>query len=109
VLNSRLSWGLLTALWVLAALAGVLPAMMSPMMFDAPGSSTNPLTIVFALLVATFPLVCIAGAVLPWILRRWRFAKWLFVLPLLHLGIAAVFMLALDRFCGGQFACGQLG
>jgi hypothetical protein len=103
MLNSNLSWYLLTAVWVLVGLAAVFPALMSPMAFDAPGSTSNPFTIGFALSVAIFPLVCLAAAALPWILRHWSFAKWFFLLPLVNICAFAFFVFALTHFSGGQF------
>ncbi len=103
MLNSNLSWYILTALWGLSALVAVLPAIMTPMMFDARGSTSNPFTIGLAASVAVFPLVCVAGAGLPWLLRHWPFAKWVFLLPVVDLGVIAAFVIALGYFSGGQF------
>jgi hypothetical protein len=106
MLNSNLSWYLMTAVWVLVGLAAVFPAMMSPMAFDAPGSTSNPYTVGFAASIAVFPVVCLAAAALPWMLRHWSFAKWFFLLPLADIGAFAFFILALNHFSGGQFGGG---
>jgi len=106
MLNSNMSWYVLTAVWVVVGLAAVFPALMSPMAFDASGSTSNPYTVGFALAIAIFPFVCLAGAVLPWILRHWSFARWLFLLPLIDIGALVFFILALEHFSGGQFGPG---
>jgi hypothetical protein len=106
MLNSNLSWYLSTVVCLLVGLAAVFPALMSPMAFDAPGSTSNPFTVGFALAIAVFPLVCLAGAVLPWILRHWSFAKWFFLLPLVDIGAFVFFIFALEYFSGGQFGSG---
>jgi hypothetical protein len=103
VLNSNLSWYLMSALWGVGGLLAIFPAILTPMMFDAPGSTSNPITVGLAVSVAAFPLVCLAGAVLPWLLRHFSFAKWLFLLPVLDIGVIAAFAIALGYFSNGQF------
>jgi ABC-type transport system involved in cytochrome c biogenesis permease component len=75
------------------------------MMFDAPGSQTNPLVLGLALSVVTFSVFCFLGAALPWILRKRPFARAFFLLPLICLVLIAVCFFALDYFCAGQFYC----
>src|ERR1019366_3242248 len=106
--RANLRWLILTALWILAGLAAVVPAMMTPMMFDAPGSERNPVAIGLAISVAIFPLVCLLSAVLPWIFRKWPFAAMFFLLPVANLAVIAAIVFTLDYFCSGQFSC-QLG
>jgi hypothetical protein len=107
-MRGHLRWLILTALWALAGLAAVVPAMMTPMMFDAPGSERNPVAIGLAISVAVFPLICLSSAVLPWLFRRRRFAAMFFLLPVANLALIAAIVFTLDYFCGGQFSC-QLG
>lgn len=104
MLNSKPGWYLLTALWVIVGLLAVVPALLSPMMFDAPGSTSNPCTIGLAISVAVFPLVCLAGAGLPWLLRRRPSSKWLFLLPLLGVAVIAAFVVAQNYFFNGRLA-----
>ena len=92
MLDSNLSWYLWTAFWVMAGLAGVFPAILSPMTFDAPGSTSNRYSIGFALSIGVFPLFCLSGAVLPWIFRHGSFAKWLFLVPLADIAFIAYFI-----------------
>ena len=107
MLNSNLSWTIATALCVLVGLGGILPAMMSPMMFDSPGSTSNPVTVALAISVAVFPLFCLAAAALPWLLRHWSLAKWVFLLPLVDIGIIIALFIALQYFYDGLFGGGS--
>jgi len=102
--NSNLSWVVLTALWAVAGLAAILPALMSPMMFDAPGSTANPVTIALAISVALLPLVCLVAAGLPWLLRHWPLAKWIFLLPGLHIAVILALFVVLSLVYDGRFS-----
>lgn len=56
---------LMTVVWCLAALFSLLMIVVSPMMFDAPGSEKNPVVIAAFWALVTFPFVvtgAIAGA-----------------------------------------------
>ena len=89
-----------------ATVFGAFAALMSPMLFDAPGSDSNPpVLLLFGSLVA-FPLTCILGIALAWIAyvrHRDRGAMWLSLLPILPIltGIAALVWLEVSN--GGQF------
>ena len=89
----------------MVGVASLLPVMMLPMMFDAPGSESNRLLIALAAAIAIFPLLCLIGAVLPWLFRRRSFARWLFLPPLLDLALVIIGFVALGHFCHGNFAC----
>jgi hypothetical protein len=106
MLNSNLSWTIATAVWLLIGLGAIFPALMSPMMFDSPGSTSNPVTVALAISVAVFPLFCLVAAALPWILRHWSLAKWVFLLPLVDIGIVIALFAALEYFSGGLFGGG---
>ncbi len=96
-----------TVLSALAALAGAMPALMSVMMFDAPGSTSNPWTILLFISTITFPLNCVAAIALSWLLYlvKWpRLACWLTLLPLLNLLLGAVALAGLQLLHGGQFS-----
>ena len=54
------------------AVVGLLPAMMSPMLFDAPGSDDNPALWALALAVWMFSVVAFASAIAPWLFLRRR-------------------------------------
>ena len=55
-----------TALWWLAAIPGAAIPIMTPMMFDSPGSTENLPLIITALLVVSLPVVAALYTVLAW-------------------------------------------
>jgi hypothetical protein len=62
-----------TVVWGVLLFPGLLGAALSPMFFDAPGSMGNPVAIFNALVVVSFPILCIisiAGVWLLWSLHR---------------------------------------
>ena len=59
---------IVTVIWALLLLPGLVGALLSPMFFDAPGSMHNPAAIINALIVVSFPLLCILSIVLIWAL-----------------------------------------
>jgi hypothetical protein len=64
---------IVTAVWGVLLLPGLLGAALSPMFFDAPGSMDNPAAWVNALIVVSFPVLCllsIGGSWLVWSVRR---------------------------------------
>ena len=102
---ANIGWIALSVGLIVVGLASLLPVMMLPMMFDAPGSESNRLLIALAVAVAAFPLLCLIGAVLPWLFWRRSFARWLFLPPALDLAFVIVGFVALQHFCQGNFAC----
>jgi amino acid transporter len=102
-----LGWLALTAVWGLGGIAAIFPAAMTPMLFDAPGSQSSALTIALAASIGILPVLCFSGAGLPWLFRRWRFAKGLFLLPAIDLAAIALLLTALGYLCDGQFSCGH--
>jgi len=85
-----------TILAIPAALLGGFAAIMSPMMFDAPGSTGNPQLVVMFLSVIAFPVLCVFAVVSAWIAfayRADRIALWLSLLPALPLIGGAVALL----------------
>ena len=95
-----------TVLGVPAVVFGAVMALMSVMMFDAPGSESNPPVILLFSSVVGFPLSCIFGVALAWIAiarRRDRGALWFSLLPLLPIitGVVAIVWLQLSN--GGRF------
>jgi len=91
-------WGAVSAIYVLLALISVAPVMMLPMMFDAPGSEENGALIAAALLLATFPISCLLGAILPWIFRKRTFARRLFLFPIFSVVGTVLAFLAASPF-----------
>jgi hypothetical protein len=101
----NLSWIAASVFWLIAALLSSGAAMMSFMMFDAPGSTSSVPTIVLFACVLTLPLFCLAGAILPWLFRSRRSAKWLFLIPFIDAGAIVAMFGFLQLFCGGNFTC----
>jgi hypothetical protein len=66
---------IVTAVWGMLLLPGLLGAALSPMFFDAPGSMDNPGAWLNALVVVSFPVLCllsIGASWLVWAARRRR-------------------------------------
>jgi uncharacterized membrane protein YbhN (UPF0104 family) len=103
--RATIGWISLSAGLVLVGLGSLAPVMMVPMMFDAPGSESNPLVIILAAMMVAFPLLCLISAILPWLFWRKSFAKWLFLPPILDLAAIVLMFVALEQFCHGQFRC----
>ena len=57
---------------VALAVFGLLPAMTSPMLFDAPGSQVSPVLWALAAVIWLFSVVALASAIAPWMLLRWN-------------------------------------
>mgnify|MGYP001627750256 CR=1 FL=1 len=105
-MNDKKGWRIgLTALSVLGALFSAPLVMMSPMMFDAPGSENNPLTQILFYSVLAFPVLCLMGGILPWVFKRHRLGIWLYALSGLAIGLFVVAVVLLQIQCGGDFAC----
>lgn len=60
-------------MWGVLFFAGALMAMMSPMMFDSPGSESNPHVIALFAAVVSFPILCLVSIVATWL--TWRFTR----------------------------------
>ena len=59
---------IVTVIWGLLLLPGLLGALLSPMMFDAPGSMQNPAAYINALIIVSFPCLCIVSIIAIWVL-----------------------------------------
>lgn len=104
-MQSRAAWIVVSVCLIGLAAVSLLPVMMVPMMFDAPGSETSPLTIAFALSVAAFPIFCLMGAALPWLFRRRKRAVWLFLVPSVDVAAIIAVIVALQFVCQSRLAC----
>ncbi len=98
-------WIVGTVLWVGAAVLSSGLAMMSFMMFDAPGSTESRLTVALFLSVLSLPAWFLAGAVVPWIFYKKRVGPWLFLIPGIDLLAIGLFFVLIDSLCGGSLAC----
>jgi len=61
-----------TAVWGVLLLPGLLGAALSPMFFDAPGSMDNPAAWINALIVVSFPILCLLSIAGTWMVWRLR-------------------------------------
>ena len=92
---------IVTLIWGALLLPGLLGAALSVMFFDAPGSVSNPAAWANALIVASFPVLCMLSIAASWIIwgRRKRdegrhlvgaqiAAACLPLIPILYIGAA---------------------
>ena len=82
-----------SVIYALLGLVGSVPAMMSPMMFDSPGSTQNPFTLALFASVISFPIVCLVGIVGAWTLYgkdRPGWARLFIHLPLINFAVLAI-------------------
>ncbi len=96
-----------TVLFGSGAVLGLMPALMAPMLFDAPGSTSNPGTILLFWSAFTFPVVCVVAIATAWILytrKRVRAACWVALIPLLNLICGAGALAWLQLFNEGNLS-----
>ncbi|OSQ48524.1 hypothetical protein TALK_08925 [Thalassospira alkalitolerans] len=79
--------------------------MMSPMMFDTPGSENNPVTQMLFYSLLAFPALCLMGGILPWVLKRHPQSIWLYALSGLAVGLFFASIVLLQIQCDGSFSC----
>ena len=60
---------IVTVVWGVLALPGLLAAALAPMFFDAPGSMNNPVAWLNALIVVSFPVLCLLSIGATWLFR----------------------------------------
>ena len=65
-----------TVIFSLAFLPALAFAFFSPMVFDAPGSNTNPGIVLYFWSIITFPVVILISLVLGWWLHRQGLSWW---------------------------------
>ncbi len=90
-----------TVIWLLAGLVGLLMAGFSVMIFDAPGSTSNPGAILLFLSIVSFPPACALAILVAWIsfsTNKLRFACWSTLLPLVSPLLAAFAVYVVDTF-----------
>lgn len=106
-------------LWIVAGVASLLPVVLSPMIFDYPGSESNPLTLGIFFSLMSFPVAAGVSAFCTPILaffahrtssdgpgRRLQYATWAAaLLPLVSVAAFIVFLALLEVFCDGHFHC----
>ena len=97
---------LATVLWALAGAASLLVVLFVPMLFDAPGSTSDPFAVTLAVSIVLFPLACLVSIVGSWIgyrKRRLRGSILFALLPLLPVAGALFAMVGHEAFAGGRF------
>jgi hypothetical protein len=83
----------------LSIIPAIFMCLMSFMMFDAPGSEKNPLTIFLVLAVWSYPVMAAGG-----IAMSFKNFKWM-LLPLVSVVLFVAGNILLGIFCGGKFTC----
>jgi hypothetical protein len=89
---------IITSLFAVLGLLGVLPALMSPMLLDSPQAQHSPIAILMFLCIATFPLVCFCSVLIAWLLfRRGQFSAsaWVSALPTINIALGMLLALLL--------------
>ncbi len=100
--------GLVNGLLALGTLVWPLAVFSTIFFFDAPGSSSNWITVALAISIATYPIPAVLGNVLFWANRKTsKPAALLLYTALSALGYIAIaaFVVLLDLVCAGKFAC----
>lgn len=95
----------LTIVSILGAFLSLPMVMMAPMMFDAPGSESNPITQLMFYSLLALPALCLMGGILPWIFKRHEISIWLYALSGLAIGLFFASVVLLQIQCGGDFSC----
>ena len=104
---------LASAIWGVLLLPGLIGALLSPMMFDAPGSANNPIAWINALVIVSFPCLSIVSIAAVWIvyarhkthptratLAGQLIAAGLPLLPILYFVVALIVGIALQLLSG---------
>jgi len=58
---------IVTFVWGTLLIPGLVSLLFTPMMFDAPGSASNPMTYLIILFVLSFPVLCIFSLIGTWV------------------------------------------
>ena len=108
VTSNAMKWylAIMSVVVTLLGMASVMPAALSVMVFDAPGSTSNPATIALFIAVASCPFVCMGAVVGAWALYAASHSKLSAIViwaPALNLAAAAIAFFCLDTFYDGKF------
>jgi hypothetical protein len=96
-----------TILFSLVGLLGILPALTSFFIFDAPGSEKNPATIVLFFSALTLPIVCLLSIATAWVIyarKHFAAACCIALIPVVNLISGGAALLWLEIFNGGHFS-----
>ena len=97
-----------TFVWWAAAVPGAAVAVMTPMMFDAPGSLESAITVAAALSIVSFPILAALCPVLAWAayaLKRPRASRVLIMAPTIPVVSTALIFAVIAFGCGGSLVC----
>lgn len=97
---------IINIIFILLLLPGAGMAVMSPMMFDAPGSTENKLTILTATSIFTFPIVIIIAQIISWIFfanGNYKVAFWIALLPVVNITLITIGFTLIQILQGGRF------
>ncbi|MEW7279227.1 hypothetical protein ABW636_11595 [Aquimarina sp. 2201CG1-2-11] len=90
----------------------ILPAlpmiMMSPMLFDSPGSENSIPTVTLAISLITYPITTIIGSIIAWILftkKKYLIAIIFASVPILNILVGILTIIYMAFFCGGNLGC----
>ena len=81
-------------------------ALMSGMLFDAPGSRENQLNYFFLYSLWSYPLTAMFGIFIVLVFKKNKMISWIgFILPLISIGLIILSLILNHIFCDGQTAC----
>ena len=95
-----------TAVLCLVGFGGLVLALTSFFLFDAPGSEKNPATILLFVCALTLPVTSMLSIAVPWICyarKHYRAACLIAFVPVLNLAGGAGALIWLEIFNGGRF------
>ncbi len=102
-----------TVLLIVGAIAGLMPALMTSMMFTDPKVLESPAAVTLVISVVTFPIVCLVVVVLSWLVfllpvfanlpYRYLLACGFTALPLINLSTAAATLAWIFYFNDGLY------
>lgn len=92
--------------WAIIGIVSLVPAGLSVMMFDAPGSERELGTVWLFRVLASFPFVCFLVAVTALLLNYRddrRLALTVLLVPFINIIVGIAALVAIERFQGGKF------
>ena len=103
----RIASSIISVLALISILPGVGLLMMSPMLFDAPGSERNILVWMLFFGVLAHPIAVISGAILIFNNKVRNAQRYIVgvVITLAPTLFVVVLFFAIDMFCNGSFSC----
>src|SRR5688500_14028083 len=104
-MENKVPWILLSVVLIVLAIVSTGPLLMSLMMFDNVGPGSEAIVEFLFFAIMSFPLTCVSGAILPWLVRKRPIARWLFGLPMVSVALVVIGFVALKLLCGGAFGC----